>query len=222
MKRWSSRYGVRFLESVGLDVVYDGEQQRSEMYQWAVAHADGFEWRGSVRAFDNKYYSKAAVTGPIGLRVPYHNEEFGFVREVAGAKLKVPITGAYTIADWSFDERYLEPSSRSAFPVETAGREARRRFVLDVATDLIRPNLDALIGLGARWLQIDEPAGSTGQEELDLFVDSFNASVEGLDAVFSTHLCFSDYDLFFPAIEGMTDAASSPSASPTTTSRTRH
>jgi 5-methyltetrahydropteroyltriglutamate--homocysteine methyltransferase len=204
VKRWSSRFGLRLQESAGLDVVYDGEQQRSEMYAWAVAHTNGFEWRGSVRAFDNKYYSKAAVTGAVGLRVPYHNEEFGFVREVAGAELKVPITGAYTIADWSFDEHYFaEPAV--GVPSGDRRRDARRRFVLDVATDLIRPNLDALIGLGARWLQIDEPAGSTGQEELDLFVDSFNASVEGLDAVFSTHLCFSDYDLFFPAIEGMTE-----------------
>src|SRR5919109_152415 len=183
VKRWSSRYGVRFLETVGLDVVYDGEQQRSEMYQWAVAHAEGFEWRGSVRAFDNKYYSKAAVTGPIGLREPYHNEEFAFVRDVARAELKVPITGAYTIADWSFDER---------------------AFILDVARDLIRPNLEALIGLGAGWLQIDEPGGSTDPAELDLFAESFNESVRGLDAVFSTHLCFSDYDLFFPGIEAMT------------------
>jgi 5-methyltetrahydropteroyltriglutamate--homocysteine methyltransferase len=204
VKRWSSRYGVRLLESVGLDVVYDGEQQRSEMYQWAVAHAEGFEWRGSVRAFDNKYYSKAAVTGPIGLREPYHNEEFAFIRQVAGAELKVPITGAYTIADWSFDEHYFpEPAVGTSH--RDRRREARRRFVLDVATDLIRPNLEALIGLGARWLQIDEPAGSTGQEELGLFVESFNASVRGLDAAFSTHLCFSDYDLFFPAIEGMTE-----------------
>jgi 5-methyltetrahydropteroyltriglutamate--homocysteine methyltransferase len=204
VKRWSSRYGVRLLESVGLDVVYDGEQQRSEMYQWAVAHAEGFEWRGSVRAFDNKYYSKAAVTGPIGLREPYHNEEFAFIREVAGAELKVPITGAYTIADWSFDEHYFQEAAVGT-PHRDQRREARRRFVLDVATDLIRPNLEALIGLGARWLQIDEPAGSTGQEELGLFVESFNASVRGLDAAFSTHLCFSDYDLFFPAIEGMTE-----------------
>jgi len=67
IKRWSSRYGLRLQESAGLDVVYDGEQQRSEMYAWAVAHTNGFEWRGSVRAFDNKYYSKAAVTGPITL-----------------------------------------------------------------------------------------------------------------------------------------------------------
>jgi 5-methyltetrahydropteroyltriglutamate--homocysteine methyltransferase len=204
VKRWSSRYGVRLLESVGLDVVYDGEQQRSEMYQWAVAHAEGFEWRGSVRAFDNKYYSKAAVTGPVGLREPYHNEEFAFIRQVAGAELKVPITGAYTIADWSFDEHYF-PEAAVGTAHRDRRRESRRRFVLDVATDLIRPNLDALIGLGARWLQIDEPAGSTGQEELGLFVESFNASVRGLDAAFSTHLCFSDYDLFFPAIEGMTE-----------------
>jgi 5-methyltetrahydropteroyltriglutamate--homocysteine methyltransferase len=204
VRRWGSRYGVRLLESVGLNVVYDGEQQRSEMYQWAVAHAKGFEWRGSVRAFDNKYYSKAAVTGPVGLREPYHNEEFAFVHEVARAELKVPITGAYTIADWSFDEHYfVDPAVGT--PHGGPRRAARRRLVLDVATDLIRPNLEALIGLGARWLQIDEPAGSTGQEELDLFVESFNASVRGLEGVFSTHLCFSDYELFFPAIEGMTE-----------------
>jgi 5-methyltetrahydropteroyltriglutamate--homocysteine methyltransferase len=204
VKRWSSRYGVRFLETVGLDVVYDGEQQRSEMYQWAVAHAEGFEWRGTVRAFDNKYYAKAAVTGPVGLRIPYHNEEFDFVRDVARAELKVPITGAYTIADWSFDERYFTETDLEAPDRGDRRREARHRFTLDVARDLIRPNLEALIGLGARWLQIDEPGGSTDPAELDLFVESFNASVDGLDAVFSTHLCFSDYDLFFPAIEGMT------------------
>jgi 5-methyltetrahydropteroyltriglutamate--homocysteine methyltransferase len=204
VKRWSSRYGVRFLETVGLDVVYDGEQQRSEMYQWAVAHAEGFEARGSVRAFDNKYYSKAAVTGPIGLREPYHNEEFAFVSEVARAELKVPITGAYTIADWSFDERYFTDTDLGTPGRPAARREARRAFILDVARDLIRPNLEALIGLGAGWLQIDEPGGSTDPAELDLFAESFNESVRGLEAVFSTHLCFSDYDLFFPGIEAMT------------------
>jgi 5-methyltetrahydropteroyltriglutamate--homocysteine methyltransferase len=207
VKRWSSRYGVRLLEKVGLDVVYDGEQQRSEMYQWAVAHAGGFEWRGSVRAFDNKYYSKAAVTGPISLEEPYHNEEFAFLKDVARARLKVPITGAYTIADWSFDEFYLTDPDPSPAASERHARrhQARRRFILDVARNLIRPNLEALLGLGATWIQIDEPGGSTDREELDLFVDSFNESVTGLEGTFSTHLCFSDYDLFFPAIERMTE-----------------
>jgi 5-methyltetrahydropteroyltriglutamate--homocysteine methyltransferase len=206
IKKWSSRYGVRLLESAGLDVVYDGEQQRSEMYAWAVAHAKGFEWRGSVRAFDNKYYSKAAVTGPISLKEPYHNEEFAFLRSIAQADLKVPITGAYTIADWSFDEHYLKDNGEhGSHAIRKARRhQARRQFILDVARDMIRPNIEALIALGARWIQIDEPGGSTDPEELEIFAESFNESVRGLDAVFSTHLCFSDYNLFFPGIEAMT------------------
>jgi 5-methyltetrahydropteroyltriglutamate--homocysteine methyltransferase len=205
VQHWSSLYAVRLLESAGLGVVYDGEQQRSEMYDWAVKNSNGFERRGSVRAFDNKYYSKAAVTGPLSLKSPFHNDEFAYVKSVAQAELKIPITGAYTIADWSFDEHY----SRNGDPLAPAAqrradrKQGRREFVLEVARRLIRPNLEALIGVGATWIQIDEPGASTEADELDLFVDSFNASVEGLDAIFSTHLCFSDYELFFPAIERM-------------------
>jgi 5-methyltetrahydropteroyltriglutamate--homocysteine methyltransferase len=193
-------------ESAGLDVVYDGEQQRTEMYQWAVAHSEGFEWRGSVRAFDNKYYSKAAVTGPISLKEPYHNREFAFLKGVARAELKVPITGAYTIGDWSFDERYFtDPDLRVPHAERKARRkEARRQLIVDVARNMIRPNLEALIGLGAKWIQLDEPGGSTEPDELDLFTESFKESVRDLSAVFSTHLCFSDYRLFFPGIEAMT------------------
>ena len=202
--RWSSHYAVRLLESAGLDVVYDGEQQRSEMYAWAVAHANGFEPRGTVRSFDNKYYTKSAVTGPVSLAAPYHNDEFAFLQDVAEADLKVPVTGAYTIAVWSYDEHYAPALARlGAPPPRSEQLRARREFVVDIARNLIRPNLEALIDLGARWLQIDEPGASTEPDELDLFVEGFNASVEGMDAVFSTHLCFSDYELFFPAIEGM-------------------
>src|SRR5438552_5929047 len=206
IQRWSSLYALRLEESAGLDVVYDGEQQRTEMYDWAVNHTNGFERRGSVRAFDNKYYSKAAVIGPISLREPFHNKEFSYLVSVADAELKVPVTGAYTIADWSFDERYdVDTDLREPAKDRRRKRQAARRdFVLEVSRNLIRPNLQALIGLGARWIQVDEPGASTEADELDLFVDSFNASVEGLDATFSTHLCFSDYDLFFPAIEAMT------------------
>jgi 5-methyltetrahydropteroyltriglutamate--homocysteine methyltransferase len=207
IKQWSSRYALRLEESAGLDAVYDGEQQRTEMYAWAIQHSNGFEWRGSVRAFDNKYYSKAAVTGEISLTEPYHNDEFAFLRGVATAELKVPITGAYTIADWSFDERYFKDHDMSQVHGDRNAKrlEARRRFIVDVARNMIRPNNEALIGLGAKWIQIDEPGGSTKPEELELFAESFNESVEGLSgAVFSTHLCFSDYNLFFPGIEAMT------------------
>ena len=83
-------------------------------------------------------------------------------------------------------------------------RDLRHVVVPDDAVAERAQDLEALIALGARWIQIDEPGGSTGPDELDLFVESFNESVDGLSGAFSTHLCFSDYDLFFPAIEGMT------------------
>ena len=202
--RWSSRYALRLQESAGLDVVYDGEQQRTEMYAWAIDHAQGFEPRGTVRSFDNKYYSKSAVTGSISLAEPYHNDEFEFLQSVAEARLKIPVTGAYTLAIWSYDEHYAPKQGGLGAPAGRAREiEARREFALDIARNLIRPNVEALIDLGADWIQIDEPGASTEPDELEVFVESFNASVEGLDCLFSTHLCFSDYNLFFPAIEGM-------------------
>ena len=202
--RWSSRYALRLLESAGLEVVYDGEQQRTEMYAWAVAHANGFAERGTVRSFDNKYYTKSAATGPVSLREPYHNDEFSFLKSAAERKLKVPVTGAYTIAIWSYDEHHGAARGRlGAVHSRKAEIAARRELTLDIARNMIRPNLQALIDLGAEWIQIDEPGASTEEDELELFVESFNVSVEGLDCYFSTHLCFSDYALFFPAIDGM-------------------
>jgi 5-methyltetrahydropteroyltriglutamate--homocysteine methyltransferase len=202
--RWSSRYAVRLQEQAGLEVVWDGEQLRTEMYAWAIAHANGFEPRGTVRSFDNKYYAKSAVTGPVGLREPYHSEEFAFLQSVAEATLKIPVTGAYTLAVWSYDEYHAAARERlGAGSPRAAEIAARRDLALDIARNLVRPNLQALIDLGAEWIQIDEPGASTEPDELEVFVESFNASVEGLDCYFSTHLCFSDYDLFFPAIEGM-------------------
>src|SRR5262249_43148567 len=202
---WARRYARRLQESAGLEVVFDGEQQRTEMYAWAVAHANGFEPRGTVRSFDNKYYSKSAVTEPVSLREPYHNEEFEFLTSAAQAKLKIPVTGAYTLAIWSYDEHHAPARGRLDAGTSRAGEiGARRELSLDIARNMIRPNLQALLDLGASWIQVDEPGASTEADELELFVESFNESLSGLDGFFSTHLCFSDYDLFFPAIEGMT------------------
>src|SRR5438045_4801718 len=122
LQRWSSLYAVRLEESAGLDVVYDGEQQRTEMYDWAVSHANGFERRGSVRAFDNKYYSKAAVVGAISLGSPFHNAEFSYLVSVAEAELKITVTGAYTIDDGSLCDSRRAPEHL----IKTA-RDACRR-----------------------------------------------------------------------------------------------
>src|SRR5919106_275655 len=175
---YAALYGIRLLESAGLDVVYDGEQRRSEMYDHAVRHAKGFETRGTVRSFDNKYYTKAAVVERPLVERAYDLEEFEFVRSHTDRAVKTPFTGAYTIMDWSYDEHYAKDSVLGAAAQRA---EARRRFGVDVARDVVRPNVTGLVEAGAEWVQIDAPAATTRHEEVPLVVETFKATREGVE-----------------------------------------
>lgn len=208
IRQWASVYAVRLLEKAGIDIVYDGEQQRSEMYQYAVNRSDGFVFRGLVRSFDNKYYEKGACVGKPRIKKPWHLEELALLKKITTKKIKIPITGAYTIATWSFDEYYSRKANTLGSQQALRAREkTRRSFVLDVARYLIRPNIKMLLEEGASWIQIDEPAATTVSSEVPLFVESFNESVIGLKGEFSVHICYSDYRLLFPHIQKMENCA---------------
>jgi 5-methyltetrahydropteroyltriglutamate--homocysteine methyltransferase len=195
---WAATYALRLLERAGLDVIYDGEQRRTEMYDHVAAFADGFEPRGTVRSFDNKYYAKEAVVEPPSAVGPQDVEEYRFVAAHTDRTVKVPLTGAYTMVDWSYDEHYAREGALGA----SAERryEGRRRFVADVAERVIRPNAEGLAEAGADWLQIDEPAATTKPHEVPLVVEGFNAALRGIPlARKSMHICFSDYTALWPA-----------------------
>ena len=191
-------FAIRYFESAGLDRVYDGEARRVEMYEHPIRRMRGFEFLGHVRSFDSKYYRKAAATGPVELAEPYDLDEFAFVRAHTRSGVKVPVTGPYTLADWSYLDHYL--AREPGWHGPAARRSAQRAFVLDLATKAIRPTLKALIARGAEVIQIDEPAAGTHPSEAALVAEAFNAATEGLDAEFSMHICFSDYAKLFPAI----------------------
>jgi 5-methyltetrahydropteroyltriglutamate--homocysteine methyltransferase len=201
VRAFSSRLAIKLQEAAGLDLVYDGEQHRTEMYDYAVRAIRNFEPRGYVRSFDNRYFLKQAVTGPVALKNgPYHVDETRFIAKHAERDVKIPITGAYTLADWSFDEHYLrrvKPQNRRRREVLN---EARRLFALDLARKVVRPNIQALIRAGAHSVQVDEPAATTKPHEVPLLVETFNESVKGLRGRFTMHICFSDYSLLFPHI----------------------
>jgi 5-methyltetrahydropteroyltriglutamate--homocysteine methyltransferase len=202
IKRWASRYSLRYLEQAGLDIVYDGEETRTEMYDWPVARTEGFEERGWCRSWDHLYFKKAAIVAPPRCTEPYHTGEYAHATQHARKALKVPVTGAYTLMDWSFDEYYF-PKAKGASVAERR-RSARHQFAVDLARNVLRPNLQALVAGGATRIQVDEPGASTKPDEVGVFVESFNESVQGISgARFSIHLCFSEYKLFFPGILGL-------------------
>ncbi len=199
LRDWASLYGLRFFETPGLDIVYDGEQRRIEMYEYAIRRMEGFEFLGTVRSFDNKYYRKAASVDRAGFREAYHKAEFAFVKEHARQPVKVPLTGPYTLADWSFNEHY-QNGRRDVPDLRRRRLEAKRDLVLDIAERVIRPNIQALEGAGADLIQIDEPAAATHPEEVETFVEGFNAATEGTHAKIVAHICYSDYPRLYPAI----------------------
>src|SRR5918994_119175 len=170
---YAALYGIRLLERAGLDVVYDGEQRRSEMYDHVIRHARGFETRGTVRSFDNKYYTKAAV-------------------------VEKPLV------ERTYDEHYAKNGSMLGAAAKDRA-EARQRCGVDVARDVVRPNVLGLVEAGAEWIQIDEPAATTRPEEVPLVVENFNATRGGVNARASMHICFSDYNCLFPHIEALDD-----------------
>jgi 5-methyltetrahydropteroyltriglutamate--homocysteine methyltransferase len=200
LRDWAALYHLHFLQEAGLDIVYDGEARRIEMYEYPIRRTGGFRFHGLVRSFDNKYYRKAASVGEPHLGEPYHLDEYLFVRDRARKAVKVPLTGAYTLADWSYNEYYLRRSLEAGLDPRAAKRRAKEELTIALARDVIRPNIAALVEAGATIVQIDEPAATTHPDEIDLFVESFNESVAGLDAEFPVHICFSDYSLLFPEI----------------------
>jgi 5-methyltetrahydropteroyltriglutamate--homocysteine methyltransferase len=191
-------FALRFLETAGLERVYDGEARRIEMYEYPIRQMQGFRFEGHVRSFDNKYYLKSAVTDEVRLEHPYHVEEFDFVKAHARATPKLPITGPYTLADWSYNEYYL--ARQPGWKGRSARRAAQREFVVDLARRALRPTIKALIEHGCRVIQIDEPAAGTHPDEAALVVEGFNAATDGLDAEFSMHICYSDYRDLLPEL----------------------
>lgn len=196
----ASLFAIRFLESAGLDYVYDGEANRIEMYEHPIRHSEGFEFYGHVKSFDDRYYRKAACVRKVGFRDAYHLSEFLCAKKNASRRLKVPITGPYTLAEWSFNEFYQRKLAKEYDDPRKLKYEAKREFVLDVAKEIIRPNLRALVEAGTEWIQIDEPAVSTKPIEVPFFVEAFNECTAGLGCKFSVHICYSDYRVLYPHI----------------------
>jgi 5-methyltetrahydropteroyltriglutamate--homocysteine methyltransferase len=201
MENFASLYAIKLFEKVGLDILFNGEQPRMEMYQYPILFIEGIKPVGYVRVFDLQYFLKGEVQDIPKLKKPYHLEEFLFVKNHTKKKIKIPITGPYTLADWSFNLYYQRKWIGKLNNYYKEKYEAKREFTLDLAKNIIRENIKVLVENGAEIIQIDEPAATTISEEVPLVVEAFNEATKGINCKFTMHVCFSkDYKLLFPHI----------------------
>ena len=181
LEKKATREWIEFQESVGTDLIVDGEQYRGDMVAYFAEELPGLEIGGLVRSYGNRFYRKPIATGPIGRDKPVTVEWWEYAQSLTDKPVKGMLTGPYTICDWSFNEYY----------------DSRRDFVLDLAK-VIRDEALDLERAGARFIQIDEPAASTRMDELDLVIEAMQIVTEPLEAHTITHICYGDFHNAYP------------------------
>jgi 5-methyltetrahydropteroyltriglutamate--homocysteine methyltransferase len=181
LEKKATREWIEFQDSIGTDLVVDGEMYRGDMVAYFAEELPGLEIGGLVRSYGNRYYRKPIAVGAIGRDRPITVDWWKYAQSLTNAPVKGMLTGPYTICDWSFNEHY----------------STRRDFVLDLAK-VIRDEALDLEKAGARYIQIDEPAASTRMDELDLVIEAMAIVTEPLSAHTITHICYGDFHNAYP------------------------
>ena len=181
LEEQATREWIEFQDSIGTDLVVDGEQYRGDMVAYFAEELPGLEMGGLVRSYGNRYYRKPIAMGPIGREKPMTVDWWKYAQSLTDKPVKGMLTGPYTIMDWSFNEHYA----------------TRRDFTLDLAK-VIRDEALDLEKAGAKYIQIDEPAASTRMDELDLVIEAMQIVTEPLSAHTITHICYGDFHRAYP------------------------
>ena len=172
-------------ERAGLDAVVDGEMRRNEMVEFFADRIEGYEFNGPVKVWGHNYFDKPSVVSEVKYDESWLVSEFEFTNDVAERPVKVPITGPYTLASWSFNEAYDDD----------------RELALALA-DLVNEEIRKLVDAGARYIQIDEPALATTPDDHAIVGEALDRIVTGLpeEVRVGLHVCYGDYSRIYPEI----------------------
>ncbi len=179
----ATAFWIQKQEELGIDVLVDGEQYRGDMVAYFAEIIPGFSKGGLVRSYGNRYYHKPIITGAVSWPGPITVEWWKYAQSLTKKPVKGMLTGPYTVMDWSFNEHYPD----------------RRATSLALA-DVIRKEVEALIGAGCKIIQIDEPALSVRPEELPVAIEAMHGVTDGMDAYFITHACYGAFEHIYPGM----------------------
>jgi len=172
-------------DSLGLDLLVDGQMDRGDMISHFAERLAGFERGGIVRCWDNRYYRRPRIVGDVSREGAVVVEGFERARTLARRPLKAVITGPYTLMDWSFDEHY---GSRAACCLALA--------------DVLAEEARALVEAGAEDVQIDEPAISGRPDELPWIAEALGRVSRALEGKARSwlHVCYGDFAPLLPEL----------------------
>jgi 5-methyltetrahydropteroyltriglutamate--homocysteine methyltransferase len=171
-----------------IDAVADGEMRRNEMVEYFADRIEGYEFNGPVKVWGHNYFDKPSVADEVAYEESWLVDEFEFTSSVTERPVKVPITGPYTLASWSFNEAY----------------DSEAKLANELA-ELVNQEIEALVEAGARYIQIDEPALATTPDDHAIVGDCLELIADGVpdDVRLGLHVCYGDYSRIYPEILDM-------------------
>jgi 5-methyltetrahydropteroyltriglutamate--homocysteine methyltransferase len=155
------------------------------MVEFFADRIEGYEFNGPVKVWGHNYFDKPSVVDEVNYGESWLVDEFEFTQSAASKPVKVPITGPYTLASWSFNEAY-DGDNELAYAL----------------ADLVNEEIEALVEAGARYIQIDEPALATTPDDHAIVGECLERIVAGVpdEVRIGLHVCYGDYSRIYPEL----------------------
>ena len=147
----STRHALRVQEELGIDLLVDGEMDRSDPITTFAERLSGVEIEGWVRVVGDRYVRRSKITGALGRTASMSTDRWRFAHDATRGAVKAVLPGPYSLMDGSFDEHY-----------------GGRRDVCMAFADIVRDEAAELAAAGATEIQLDETAAGARPEELPL------------------------------------------------------
>ena len=172
-------------ERSGLDAVVDGEMRRNEMVEYFAHRIDSYEFNGPVKVWGHNYFDKPSVVDEVSYGEEWLVSEYEYTAGVAERPVKMPITGPYTLARWSFNEVY----------------DDEEQLAYELA-ELVNEEIEQLVDAGARYIQIDEPALATTPDDHAIVGECLERIAANIDddVRIGLHVCYGDYSRIYPEV----------------------
>jgi 5-methyltetrahydropteroyltriglutamate--homocysteine methyltransferase len=166
----------------GVDVLTDGEMRRVDFIVSFPKRLRGVEGLPQARKLGPeghdqrpRYRITGELSAPDGLGI---SEELKHFVQTTEAPTKVTVPGPHTLAGRLVPDGKIYKS---------------REDVAWELSEIVRAELITLQDLAPDIIQLDEPSIACYKENLERFVEIFNATVAGLKAKLAIHLCFGNY-----------------------------
>jgi 5-methyltetrahydropteroyltriglutamate--homocysteine methyltransferase len=165
----------------GLDRITDGEMWRVDFNLGFYQYLHGLEplprarrWGAPAHDQRDRYRCVARLSAPDGLGTV---TEFRRLREVTDAPAKMPVPGPFTLAGC----------------IDGGTVYADRAAVTEALVPIVNAELRALADAGVEFIQLDEPSFACHPGNAEVFLTIIEATVRGVDAYISMHMCFGNY-----------------------------